>query len=245
HHKSIEEAYSVGDFQREALEKIDQLFKDHSILILAGGSGLYVKSILEGLDDFPDVDPSIRQDLNNIHAQQGLLPLQEKLRGLDPATYSRIDIENPHRVIRALEICIGPGNPYSSYLQKGRLSRNFSVIKIGLTAPREEIYSRINKRVDLMTKAGLAEEAKRLLPYKHLNALNTVGYKEMFAYLEGEYTLEQAVEEIKKNTRRFAKRQLTWFRKEEDIHWFPHNSPLEDILKFINNRISGQGQEGV
>lgn len=245
HHKSIEEAYSVGDFQREALEKIDQLFKDHSILILAGGSGLYVKSILEGLDDFPDVDPSIRQDLNNIHAQQGLLPLQEKLRGLDPATYSRIDIENPHRVIRALEICIGTGKPYSSYLQKGRLSRNFSVIKIGLTAPREEIYSRINQRVDLMVEAGLPEEAGKLLPYKHLNALNTVGYKEMFAYLEGEYTLEQAVEEIKKNTRRFAKRQLTWFRKEEDIHWFPHNSPLEDILKFINNRISGQGQEGV
>lgn len=239
HHKSIEEAYSVGDFQREALEKIDQLFKDHPILILTGGSGLYVKSILEGLDNFPDVDSSIRKELNDINSQQGLLPLQEKLKNLDPETFSRIDIENPHRVIRALEICIGTGKPYSSFLQKEKGKRDFSVIKIGLSAPREEIYSRINKRVDLMTKTGLAEEAKRLLPYKDLNALNTVGYKEMFAYLEGEYSLEQAVEEIKKNTRRFAKRQLTWLRKEEDINWFPHNSPLEDIMKFINNRISG------
>lgn len=235
-HISIQDNYSVGDFEREATERINKLFRSHQILILTGGSGLYVKSILEGLDDFPDVDPSIRNDLNTIHREKGMHPLQDKLKQLDPQTYNQIDIENPHRVIRALEICLGTGRAYSSFLQKEKSGKDFIVIKIGLTAPREEIYARINRRVDLMMENGLLEEARRLLPYKHLNALNTVGYKELFVFLEGKCSLEEAVEEIKKNTRRFAKRQLTWFRREENIHWFEHTASVQEIVEFIKER---------
>ncbi|HSP39832.1 MAG TPA: tRNA (adenosine(37)-N6)-dimethylallyltransferase MiaA, partial [Gillisia sp.] len=233
-----EDNYSVGDFEREAFGKITELFKDHSVLILTGGSGLYLKSILEGLDDFPEVDTSIREELNSIHKDQGLLPLQEKLKIVDPQTYLNVDLENPHRVIRALEICMGTGKPYSSFLKREKRDRDFSVIKTGLTAPREEIYSRINKRVDIMMEEGLLEEARRLLPYKDLNALNTVGYKELFAYFEGKCTLDKAVEEIKKNTRRFAKRQLTWFRKEEGITWFEHTTPVNKILDILKKKMS-------
>lgn len=236
-HKSIEESYSVGDFEREALEKINELFTRHSVLILTGGSGLYVKSILEGLDDFPSVDPAIREDLNEIHREKGLSSLQEKLKNLDPQTYRNIDIENPHRVIRALEICLGTGKPYSSFLQQQKPKRDFSVIKIGLTAPREEIYERINRRVDIMMEKGLMEEVRALLPYKNLNALNTVGYKELFAFFEGKSTFDNAVEEIKMNTRRFAKRQLTWFRKEEGIKWFENTTPVDEILNYLKGEI--------
>ena len=238
HHISIEDTYSVGDFEREAIEKINHLFKHHEVLILTGGSGLYVKSIVEGLDNFPAIAPSVRRELNDIHENQGLLPLQEKLESLDPNTFNNIDIENPHRVIRALEICMGTGKPYSSFLQKEKPVRDFSVIKIGLTAPREEIYSRINTRVDIMMEKGLLEEARRLLPNKDLNALNTVGYKELFAYFEGKCTLEEAVEEIKKNTRRFAKRQLTWFRKEKGIKWFENTTSVDEILEYLKEEMS-------
>ncbi len=240
HHISIEDTYSVGDFEREAIEKIHDLFKQHSVLILTGGSGLYIKSILEGLDEFPEIDPLVRKELNEIHENKGLSTLQEKLSILDPETFKNIDVENPHRVIRALEICIGTGRPYSSFLQQEKPTRDFQIIKIGLTAPREIIYSRINKRVDFMMDEGLLEEVRRLLPFKDLNALNTVGYKELFAYFEEKCRLEEAVEEIKKNTRRFAKRQLTWFRKEEGIKWFEHTTPLEEILDYLKGEMSGE-----
>src|SRR5690606_25811029 len=243
HHRSIKDDYSVGDFERDATERINELFKSNQILILTGGSGLYVKSILEGLDNFPEVDPTIRKELNDIHSQSGVLPLQQQLKELDPYTYGNIDIENPHRLIRALEICIGTGRPYSSFLNKQKPEKDFSVIKVGLTGEREEIYARINHRVDLMMQNGLLEEARRLLPYKDLNALNTVGYKELFAFLEGDCTLEEAVEEIKKNTRRFAKRQLTWFRKEEGIKWFDRTTPVNEILEFIKNEMKLKDQK--
>lgn len=237
-HRSIHENYSVGDFEREALEKIETLFEKHNILVLVGGSGLYVKSILEGLDDFPDIDPSIRASLNEQVKQSGLKPLQEQLQDLDPDSFNKIDIENPHRVIRALEICLGTGQPYSSFLNRNKASREFNVIKIGLQAPREVIYDRINQRVDTMIREGLVEEARKLFPYKDLNALNTVGYKELFEHFEGKSTLEEAVAAIKMNTRRFAKRQLTWFRKEEDIHWFEYTTPPSQIISFIENQIN-------
>lgn len=237
-HRSIHENYSVGDFEREALEKIETLFEKHNILVLVGGSGLYVKSILEGLDDFPDIDPSIRASLNEQVKQSGLKPLQEQLQDLDPDSFNKIDIENPHRVIRALEICLGTGQPYSSFLNRNKASREFNVIKIGLQAPREEIYDRINQRVDIMIREGLVEEARKLFPYKDLNALNTVGYKELFEHFEGKSTLEEAVAAIKMNTRRFAKRQLTWFRKEEDIHWFEYTTHPSQIISFIENQIN-------
>ncbi|UJH91198.1 tRNA (adenosine(37)-N6)-dimethylallyltransferase MiaA [Antarcticibacterium sp. 1MA-6-2] len=229
HNISIQDEYSVGDYERDALQKIEDLFQKSPILILVGGSGLYVKSLLEGLDNFPEVDPLIRKQLNQQLNEQGLSPLKEKLNQLDPFYFSRVDIENPHRVIRALEICLGTGKPYSSFLEGAKQTRDFNAIKIGLTAPREIIYDRINMRVDLMMEQGLLEEAEHLYPLKELNALNTVGYKELFKYIEGDYSLEEAIAEIKKNTRRFAKRQLTWFRKEKDITWFEYSTKWKKL----------------
>ena len=237
-HISIEEEYSVGDFERDALKKTEELFKKHQILVLVGGSGLYSKSLTEGLDDFPEVAPYIRKELNRELKEQGLETLQKRLKKLDPVQFSKIDIQNPHRVIRALEICVGTGKPYSSFLNKKKRTRDFKVISIGLTAPRPEIYNRINTRVELMLKAGLIEEVKSLQQQKSLNALNTVGYKELFSYLEGTVSLDEAVEEIKKNTRRFAKRQLTWFKKDEKVTWFDFKTPAEEILEFITSQIT-------
>jgi tRNA dimethylallyltransferase len=238
HHKSIEEEYSVGDFEKEALSKTEELFKKHNLLILVGGSGLYVKSLLEGLDDFPEISPEIRMKLNEQFAELGLEPLKEQLKSLDPEYFKKMDSDNPHRVIRALEICLGTGKAFSSFLDHPKTQRPFKSISIGLTAPREEIYERINHRVDIMMDEGLLEEARDLYSKHHLNALNTVGYKELFAYFEGKLNLEEAVAEIKKNTRRFAKRQLTWFRKDKNIHWFDYKTPAEEILAFIKAEIS-------
>jgi len=238
HHKSIEDAYSVGDFEKDALVKTEALFKKHKYLILVGGSGLYIKSLIEGLDNFPKVDPKIRIELNEQFAKLGLEPLQKKLKDLDPVYYEKMDIDNPHRVIRALEICLGTGNSFSSFLDHPKSQRPFKTISIGLTAPREEIYERINGRVDVMMDEGLLEEAEGLYPKRNLNALNTVGYKELFAFLEGNLSKKEALEEIKKNTRRFAKRQLTWFRKDQNIDWFDFKTPAHEIINFINTKIS-------
>lgn len=235
-HISIEDEYSVGDFEREALEKTEDLFEKHNLIIMVGGSGLYVKSLLEGLDSFPEVNPEIRDDLNRDLEEKGLAPLQWKLKLMDPRHYKNIDIENPHRVIRALEISLGTGEPYSSFLNKPKQPRYFTPIKIGLEAPREIIYNRINQRVELMMEQGLLDEARQLYPKRHLNALNTVGYKELFSFLNGDLSLEEAVNKIKQNTRNFAKRQLTWFRKEKDITWFDYKTPPEEIAEFIRKR---------
>jgi tRNA dimethylallyltransferase len=238
HHKSIEEDYSVGDFEKEALAKTEELFKKHKLIILVGGSGLYVKSLLEGLDDFPEVDPEIRKELNEKFEELGLEPLKSQLQSLDPVYFEKMDSDNPHRVIRALEICLGTEKSFSSFLDQPKIKRPFKNISIGLMAPREEIYERINRRVDIMMDEGLLEEVESLYSKRKLNALNTVGYKELFAFLEGGVLLEQAVEEIKKNTRRFAKRQLTWFRKDKNIHWFDYKTPAQEIIDFINAEIS-------
>lgn len=237
-HISIEDAYSVGDFEREAIKKLEDLFKKNPVAVMVGGSGLYIKSIVEGLDDFPEIDLEIRKNLNELYEARGLAPLQQQLKALDPEYFEKADIQNKHRVIRALEICLGTHKTYSSFLNRKKPQRNFETINIGLTAEREVIYDRINKRVDIMMKKGLLDEARALYPQRHLNALNTVGYKELFAYLEGEIDLETAVSEIKKNTRRFAKRQLTWFRKQQDIFWFDYKTPPEEILRFIKERLS-------
>lgn len=237
HHLSIDEDYSVGDFEKNALEKLEGLFQEHREVIMVGGSGLYVDAVIKGLDDFPKVDPKIREDLNRKLKKEGLLALQAELQHLDPEYYAEADIQNPHRLIRALEISRGTGEPFSSFRKKGKVHRPFETIYIGLTAERQEIYNRINRRVDLMMEEGLLEEAKELFPQRDLNALNTVGYKEMFRYLEGEWTLEKAVEEIKKNTRRFAKRQITWFKKNEEIHWFGHTTPPDEIIDFLKEEM--------
>ncbi len=237
-HISIQDTYNVGDFETEALEKLDELFKERNIVIMVGGSGLYTKSVLEGLDYFPEVSSEIRKDLNLKFEKEGLTPLQNKLQELDPDYFKIVDIENPHRLIRALEVCISSKKPYSSYLNQPKKTRNFTAISIGLDADRNIIYDRINKRVDIMIKEGLMEEAKNLFPKRELNALNTVGYKELFAYLEGNQSLETAISEIKKNTRRFAKRQLTWFKKDKETNWFNYKTPVETIQNFIESKIN-------
>ena len=236
-HISIEDNYNVGDFESEAIKKLDELFKNNKIVIMVGGSGLYTKSVLEGLDYFPEVSLEIRQELNLKLEKEGLDSLQQQLHKLDPDYYKIVDLENPHRVIRALEVCISSEKPYSSYLNQPKKKRNFTAISVGLSAEREIIYDRINRRVDLMITEGLMDEAKALFPKRELNALNTVGYKELFSYLEGKDSLETAVSEIKKNTRRFAKRQLTWFRKDQEINWFDYKTPVEEIQQFLDSKI--------
>ncbi|MDG3582206.1 tRNA (adenosine(37)-N6)-dimethylallyltransferase MiaA [Galbibacter pacificus] len=236
-HKSIFEDYSVGDFEKEASKMLHKLFTSNNFVIMAGGSGLYNDAVIKGLDDFPDIDPSIRQQLNQQLKNDGIEALQDRLKSLDPDHFNNMDVQNPHRLIRALEICMGTGKPYSSFLNQKKEQRNFQTIKIGLTAERETIYNRINQRVDIMMQNGLLEEARKLHQYKNLNALQTVGYKELFDYFDGKWTLDFAVSEIKKNTRRFAKRQLTWLRKDEDILWFDHTANLSDILLKVNQKI--------
>ena len=234
--KSIQEPYTVGVFEKEALAKLDEIFKTHPIAVMVGGSGLYVDAVVKGLDYFPEVASEVRTSLNKTFETQGIIPLQEELLKVDPAYYKNVDIQNHHRLIRALEIYRGSGQPYSSFLNQAPQPRNFDTLLIGLNAQRETLYERINKRVDHMIEDGLVEEARLLLPYRGQNALQTVGYREMFEYFDGTWTLDQAISEIKKNTRRFAKRQLTWFRKNEAILWFDYTTPSSEIITYIEKR---------
>lgn len=237
HHKSITEDYNVGAFEKDALKKIKELHQKHDIVIMVGGSGLYVDAVTKGLDYFPDVDPKIREQLNKTLKNEGLETLQLQLKTLDQVAYKTIAIDNPHRVIRALEICIGTNQPYSSFLNKEKNKRPFKTITVGLTANRDSIYKRINKRVDLMVENGLIEEVKSLEKHKHLNALNTVGYKEIFNALDEKWPFDFAISEIKKNSRRFAKRQLTWFKRNENTLWFDYLTDVEKIIKSVQNSI--------
>lgn len=237
--KSIFETYNVGNFEREALQKLDALFQKHKIVIMVGGSGMYVNAVINGLDNFPSVDKSIRLELTERLNTEGLVSLQNQLKELDPITYHKIALDNPQRVSRALEICIGSGQPYSSFLNKEKDKRNFTPISIGLTAERALMYERINTRVDTMIDNGLLDEVKALHAHKNLNALNTVGYKELIKYLDGEWDLSFAISEIKKNTRRFAKRQVTWFKRNEDTKWFDYNYNLDVVTDFISSHIKG------
>lgn len=236
HHKSIFEKYTVGDFEKDALERLEQLFIQNDCVIMVGGSGLYVDAVTQGLDKFPQVDQEIRKNLRIRYEKEGLKDLARELEQRDPEYFSQVDIRNAHRVMRALEICIGTGKAYSSFRTKRKVSRSFDTIHIGLTADRKVIYDRINRRVDLMMDLGLLKEAEHLFDHRNLNALNTVGYKELFRFLEGQLSLEAAIEEIKKNTRRYAKRQLTWFRKNRDISWFDYSEPGREIIDFIESK---------
>ncbi len=236
--KSVFEDYNVGQFEREALKKLEELFKENSVQIMVGGSGLYVDSVLIGLDEFPKVAPTVREKLNLELETKGLESLQNQLKGLDLETYEKIAIENPQRVIRALEICIGSGLPYSTFKNKPKAPRNFTSIKIGLDAERSFIYERINLRVDRMMENGLLEEAKTLYAHRQLNALQTVGYRELFSFFDNEFSQEFAVSEIKKNTRRFAKRQLTWFKRDKEILWFDTKTDIENIISLISEKMN-------
>lgn len=240
--KSILENYTVGDFEKEAIIKLDELFLTNDYAILVGGSGLYVDAILKGFDEFPEIDPAIRSDINANYEKLGIGYLQQKLEVLDPDYYKTLSIENPQtlqnpqRMMRFVEVCIGSGKPYSSFLNQKKNSRNFTPILIGLEADRKIIYNRINQRVDIMMNEGLLAEAKDLFAHKELNALQTVGYRELFSYFDKEISLEFAIEEIKKNTRRFSKRQLTWFKRNEITKWFDFETPYEKIIEYINSK---------
>jgi tRNA dimethylallyltransferase len=232
---SITESFSVGDFERECLVLLEDLFQKHNVVILAGGSGLYIKAICEGFDELPTADPEIRERLNAELAEKGLPALQERLKLVDPVYYNEVDINNPQRIIRAIEVYENSGHPFSSYRTAKINKRTFNIIKLGLDMPREVLYNRINQRVDLMVADGLIEEVESLLPYRHLNALNTVGYSEIFDFFDGNTDLPTAISMIKQNTRRFAKRQMTWFRKDEGIVWVDaqQENLTENMLKVI------------
>lgn len=236
--KSIFDNYSVGDFEKEAIEKLDELFLKNNVQIMVGGSGLYVDAVLKGFDDFPDIDEEVRTKLNAYYEQFGIDYLQQKLKELDINYFQKISTENPQtlqnpqRMKRFVEVCIGTGKPYSSFIGQKKNQRNFTPIIIGLEAEREMMYNRINQRVDSMMNEGLLKEAENLYPNKNLNALQTVGYRELFDFFGGKISLEFAVEQIKMNTRRFAKRQITWFKRTENVAWFDY---LTDRKAIINN----------
>ncbi|GAA4274665.1 tRNA (adenosine(37)-N6)-dimethylallyltransferase MiaA [Aquimarina gracilis] len=235
-HKTIKDTYTVGDFEKDALEKLNTLFTKEKYAILVGGSGLYIDAITKGLDTFPNVDSNIREKVREEFENFGIEHLQDRLKKMDPIHYHNVDLQNTHRVMRAIEVCLSSGKPYSSFLTRSKKNRPFDIIKIGLTTDRQIIYDRINLRVEVMMKEGLLNEVKSLYPYKSLNALNTVGYKEIFNYLEGHWDLDFAISEIKKNTRRFAKRQLTWFRKDSEIKWFDYQEDAKNIIDYINKK---------
>jgi tRNA dimethylallyltransferase len=236
--RSIFETYNVGAFERDALEKLEELFKENPIQIMVGGSGLYIDAVLRGLDYFPEVEQEIRKDLALKLEKNGIEALQQQLKELDLETYNTIALDNPHRIMRALEICIGTQIPYSTFKNKPKKPRNFNSIKVGLNTDRDVIYDKINQRVDSMMSKGLLEEAKNLYAHKNLNALQTVGYRELFSFFDGSFTKEFAISEIKKNTRRFAKRQLTWFKRDESILWFDAIADLKTIKDTIRKKIT-------
>ena len=233
---SIKDSYTVGDYEKEALQVLKSLFQEKKVVLMVGGSGLYVKAVCNGLDNFPPIAKEIRADIVAKYEQNGLTFLQEMLKKLDPKYYTEVDLNNPQRLIRALEICVGTGKSYSSFRTSPKVSRPFNTIKIGLKMERCQLYERINQRVDNMLKEGLLSEAKKLYPFRHLNALQTVGYKEIFEHFDGVYSLEKAIELVKRNTRRYAKRQMTWFRKDPNISWF-HPSEVGKILTFVSKRL--------
>ena len=236
--RSVFNSYNVGEFERDTLEKLEVLFKENPIQIMVGGSGLYVDAVLNGLDYFPEVAPEIRETLLLKLKKEGIEVLQKQLKELDLETYKLIAIDNPHRIMRALEVCIGSGIPYSTFKNKPKKPRNFKSIKIGLNADREIIYNRINQRADAMIDNGLIEEAKTLHAHKELNALQTVGYRELFSFFDGNFTKEFAISEIKKNSRRFAKRQLTWFKRDKNILWFDYLTDKLTIVSQVSEKIN-------
>ncbi len=232
---SIQDYYSIGQYEKDAVNKLDQLFSRYDTLILVGGSMMYEKAVIEGLHDLPEANAENQQKLEGLLKSEGIVSLQNLLLELDPEYHKIVDLENPRRLLRAIDVIWQTGKTYTENISSSVTKRNFNVVRIGISAPRELIYDRINQRVDLMLENGLLEEAKNLLPHRNLVALQTVGYTELFKYFDGEWSLDFAVEEIKKNSRRFAKRQLTWYRKETNIHWVNFENAVEESLSLLKN----------
>ena len=228
----IEDYYSASLYEQQVLELLDKEFQSHDYALLSGGSMMYIDAVCDGIDDIPTIDDQTRETMKRRLKEEGLEALVEELRRLDPDYYEIVDRQNPRRVVHALEICVMTGKTYTSFRKRSKKERPFRIIKIGLDRPREELYLRINARVDKMMSDGLLEEVKALYPKKELNALNTVGYKELFDYLDGRWPLEEAVERIKGNTRRYARKQLTWYKKDEHIRWF-HPDDKQSLMNYI------------
>ncbi|EAY29145.1 tRNA (adenosine(37)-N6)-dimethylallyltransferase MiaA [Microscilla marina] len=235
--QSIMDDYNVGDYEKDALVCLEDIFARKQVAILTGGSGLYIQAVCDGIDEMPEVAPEIRAQLMGRLQQEGLEPLLQQLEQLDPVYYQQVDQANPHRVVRALEVCLSTGQPYSSFRKKNKVQRPFNILKIGLERDREELYERINLRMDLMLEQGLLEEVKALYPYKNHNALQTVGYKEIFDYMDNKHDWDEAVRLLKRNSRRYAKRQMTWFRRDEEIHWFSPQK-VDTIIDWVDRRMS-------
>ena len=235
----LEEYYSAAQYEADVIQLLSQLQPSNNNILLSGGSMMYIDAVCNGIDDIPTVDSEVREQLKERLQTEGLEPLRSELRLLDPDYYNIVDLKNPKRIVHALEICYTSGKPYSSFRANKKKERPFQIVKIGLRRERSDLFDRINKRVDMMMKEGLLEEAENLYPLRHLNALNTVGYKELFRYLDGTWDLDLAVEKIKKNTRDYAKKQMTWFAHDNDIHWFSPDNEKE-IINFITENIQSK-----
>ena len=233
--REVEDDFNCGKYETEALALLERLFTENDHVVAVGGSGLYVQALCEGMDDLPDADPAIRENLKQRLEREGLESLGAELRTLDPAYAEEVDLCNPARVMRALEVCLATGRPYSEQRKGVTAERPFNIIKIGTDMPRDVLYDRINRRVDMMVEEGLEAEARTMYPKRHLNALQTVGYRELFEYFDGNCSFEEAVELIKRNSRRYAKRQLTWFRRDVNTAWF-NPSDLDAILEYIKSK---------
>ena len=231
---SVEDYYSIGQFEKEAIAKIEELFKHHEVVILVGGSMMYEKAVIEGLNDLPEANEENQQKLENIFHEEGIGSLQKILADLDPEYFNIVDRDNPRRLFRAIDIIWQTGKTYTENISEQVKKRHFEVVRIGIEAPREVIYERINHRVDKMLADGLVNEVKSLLPFRNHLSLRTVGYSELFRFFDGDWTVDFAVEEIKKNSRRFAKRQLTWYRKETDIHWVNFENSVQESLSLLS-----------
>lgn len=234
--RDVDDDFNSGRYEHEALARLDELFKRHDVVIAVGGSGLYIQALCEGMDNLPEANDELRQSLKQRLESEGIEPLFEELRRLDPAYAEVVDRHNPARIMRALEVCITSGKPYSHQRKGERQQRPFRIVKIGTDLPRDVLYERINLRVDMMISEGLEAEARAMLPKRELNSLQTVGYREMFDYFDGNSSLDEAIELIKRNSRRYAKRQLTWFRRDAEVAWFsPHD--IEPIISHIDAKI--------
>lgn len=230
--ESVHDYFNCWEFEQQALRKIRELFEEREVVVMAGGSMMYIDAVCKGIDEMPTVDEEVRRSVKEMHEREGIEALRLLLKKLDPVSYGTVDLKNAKRIMHALEVCLTTGQPYSSFLTGSVKEREFAIVKIGLNRDREELFDRINHRVDQMVVDGMEAEARALYPLRHLNALNTVGYKEWFDYFDGKFDREEAIRLIKRNTRRYAKKQLTWYRNSPEIHWF-HPSQKEEILRVL------------
>ncbi len=239
-----EDYYSASQFEDDAVPLIENLLQTHSFVVMSGGSMMYIDAVCKGIDEIPTIDEKLRKEIHDLYLKEGLDAIRSRLKILDPVFYNRVDLKNPKRVIHALEVCLMAGRPYSSLRTNPRKERNFNIVKIGFTRPREELYERINRRVDQMIEDGLQEEARKLYPKRHLNSLNTVGYKELFDYFDGNCTLDFAIDKIKQHSRNYARKQMTWFKKDKEITWIDLSDKTSDTVEKSISVITQSKQTG-